>query len=87
MLFRAFKNYLSNHMPYFRRAVTLRPADTEPYLNLGAILHLRGKLREAEEHYIRAYTINPHQHNIKVNIQRLHNIMRKNNMKTRDIEL
>ena len=77
---RCIKNFCS-----FRRAVELRPREAEPHLNLGAMLHLRGKLQEAESQYLEAWSIHPGHANVKINLERLHNIMRKKDMKIRDI--
>ena len=68
-------------------------------MNLGAMLHLVGKLKEAEEEYLSAWALSApgnqyksptsnDSHNeqfaslnsIKVNLIRLHNIMRKKRM-------
>ena len=54
-------------------------------MNLGAMLHLVGKLREAEDHYITAWRLNPGDASTKTNIGRLHNIMRARGMEIRDI--
>ena len=77
---------VKNGIFYYRRTVELRPGSAEPYLNLGAILHLRGKLTEAETAYLEARRLQPGQQNIKINLERLHNLMRKKNMKIRDNE-
>ena len=45
-------------------------------MNLGAMLHLVGKLREAESHYLTAWKLNPGDPSTKTNLERLHNIMR-----------
>ena len=71
-------------------------------MNLGAMLHLVGKLKEAEEEYLSAWTLatssNQHQrtankvqysehlaskNTIKVNLKRLHNIMKSKGMPTK----
>ena len=49
------------------------------------MLHLRGKLQEAESQYLEAWSIQPGHANVKINLERLHNIMRKKDMKIRDI--
>ena len=54
-------------------------------MNLGAMLHLRGKLEEAELEYLAAWNLNQDDQNTKINLQRLHNIMRKKGMKVREI--
>lgn len=72
-------------------------------MNLGAMLHLVGKLKEAEEEYLAAWTLttasnkhkttankaeyNEHlsaQNTIKVNLKRLHNIMKSKGMQTKN---
>ena len=50
-------------------------------MNLGAMLHLVGKLVEAEERYLEAWRLNPGDAATKTNIHRLHNIMKKKGMK------
>lgn len=50
-------------------------------MNLGAMLHLVGKLVEAEERYLEAWRLNPGDAATETNIQRLHNIMKKKGMK------
>ena len=74
-------------------------------MNLGAMLHLAGKLKEAEEEYINALSLSTPadqykretsniSHNeqlaslnsIKVNLIRLHNIMRRKGMPIRKVE-
>ena len=44
-------------------------------MNLGAMLHLVGKLSEAEDHYLRALRLRPHDQATTINIQRLHRVM------------
>lgn len=44
-------------------------------MNLGAMLHLVGKLSEAEGHYLEALSLRPHDQATKINIQRLHRVM------------
>ena len=70
----------------YRRTVDLRPGQAEPHLNLGALLHLRGKLAEAEAEYLAAWRIRPGDTTTRINLTRLHNIMRKKNMRINEIE-
>ena len=44
-------------------------------MNLGAMLHLVGKLAEAEDHYLSALRLRPHDQATTINIQRLHRVM------------
>ena len=54
-------------------------------MNLGAMLHLVGKLEEAEERYFRALELDPGNQSTLTNIRRLHNIMRGKGLKVRDL--
>jgi hypothetical protein len=56
-------------------------------MNLGAMLHLVGKLSEAEDRYLSAWRLNPGDSVTKTNLERLHNIMRKKGVPTRSPEL
>ena len=49
--------------------------DPSSHMNLGAMLHLVGKLSEAENHYLRALSLRPHDQATAINIQRLHRVM------------
>jgi Flp pilus assembly protein TadD len=60
--------------------------DPSAHMNLGAMLHLVGKLKEAEDRYFSALKLNPGDSATKTNIQRLHNIMRKKGMKVKSFE-
>ena len=71
----------------YRQAVGLRPGVAEPHLNLGAVLHLRGALVEAEGEYLTAWRLNPGEETTRINIERLHNVMRKRNITTKQIDL
>ena len=64
----------------YRQTVKIRPMEAGSYLNLGAMLHLRGKLQEAETQYLKAWSLQPGDPSTKINIQRLHNVMRKKNL-------
>ena len=55
-------------------------------MNLGAMLHLVGKLGEAETHYIKAWDLNRGDANTLTNIKRLHNIMRSKGLKVKLVE-
>lgn len=46
-------------------------------MNLGAILHLNGRLREAEENYLRALQLKPDDAITQSNLRKLRNIMEK----------
>ena len=65
---------------FYRRTVELRPMEAGAHLNLGALLHLRGKLRQAEAAYAEAWRLRPGDPSTRTNIQRLHNVMRKKNV-------
>ena len=58
----------------------MRPAEAGSHLNLGALLHLRGKLRQAEAEYAEAWRLRPGDPSTLTNIRRLHNVMRKRNI-------
>ena len=66
-------------------------------MNLGAMLHLLGKLKDAEDEYLTAWSLSTSkdkqsknkieqnelqasQNSIKINLKRLHNIMRSKGM-------
>ena len=72
---------------FYRRTVQIRPMEAASHMNLGALLHLRGKLTEAEAEYIQAWTLRPGDQATLTNIQRLHNMMRARNMTTQHLEL
>ena len=50
--------------------------DPSSHMNLGAMLHLVGKLWEAEDHYYTALRLKPHDQATLINIQRLHKVMK-----------
>jgi Flp pilus assembly protein TadD len=54
-------------------------------MNLGACLHLVGKLSEAETHYLEAARLSPGDRTTEINMGRLHNVMRKKGMKTKEV--
>lgn len=70
---------------YYRDALGLR-GDAASHMNLGAMLHLVGKLQEAEQNYIKAWNLRPGDASTKINIQRLHNIMRAKKLKVANVE-
>lgn len=51
-------------------------------MNLGAILHLNGKLKEAEENYLHALQLKPDDVITQSNLRKLWNIMEKQGLKT-----
>ena len=56
--------------------------DPSGHSNLGAMLHLVGKLREAEASYLRALELAPEDANTRVNLKRLRNVMRAKGVTT-----
>jgi Flp pilus assembly protein TadD len=72
---------------FYRRTVEIRPMEAASHMNLGALLHLQGKLAEAEEEYIQAWTLRPGDQATRINIQRLHNIMKSRNLTTQELNL
>ncbi|KAG5830787.1 hypothetical protein ANANG_G00314290 [Anguilla anguilla] len=67
---------------YYGMAAGLRPDYPAALMNLGAILHLNGKLREAESNYLRALRLKPHDVITQSNLRKLWNIMEKQGLKT-----
>ena len=59
-------------------------------MNLGACLHLVGKLAEAEEQYEAAWRLTAgskgDRATLEVNVKRLHSAMRKKGLQTRSFE-
>ena len=74
-------------------------------MNLGAMLHLVGKLKEAEEEYFSAWKLTTShskdnkalnkaeyteqlasQNTIRINLKRLHNIMKSKGLKTKRVD-
>lgn len=51
-------------------------------MNLGAILHLNGKLQEAEANYLRALELKPDDTITQSNLRKLWNIMEKQGLRT-----
>ena len=60
--------------------------DPSAHMNLGAMLHLVGKLTEAEERYLSAWKLHPGDAATRTNLERLHNIMRKKGLKIRPVD-
>nr|XP_006633670.1 PREDICTED: transmembrane and TPR repeat-containing protein 2 isoform X1 [Lepisosteus oculatus] len=67
---------------YYRLAAGLRPNYPAALMNLGAILHLNGKLQEAEANYLRALQLKPDDIITQSNLRKLWNIMEKQGLKT-----
>ncbi|KAM9823963.1 LOW QUALITY PROTEIN: protein O-mannosyl-transferase TMTC2 [Neosynchiropus ocellatus] len=59
----------------YERAARLRPDFPAALMNLGAILHLNGKLPEAEANYLRALQLKPDDVITQANLRKLWNIM------------
>lgn len=51
-------------------------------MNLGAILHLNGRLQRAEANYLRALQLKPDDVITQSNLRKLWNIMEKQGLKT-----
>lgn len=49
--------------------------DVEVYRNLGALLHVKGQWREAEENYRMALSLSPDDRTTLTNLQRLHQLL------------
>lgn len=52
-------------------------------MNLGAILHLNGKLTEAEANYLRALQLKPDDVITQSNLRKLWNIMERQGLRTK----
>ena len=70
---------------WYRRAVSLRPGDASAHMNLGAMLHLVGKLVEAEAEYLQAWDLGRREEVTRTNLRRLHNVMRARRMEVRSV--
>uniref|UniRef100_A0A8C9TD78 dolichyl-phosphate-mannose--protein mannosyltransferase n=1 Tax=Scleropages formosus TaxID=113540 RepID=A0A8C9TD78_SCLFO len=68
---------------YYSLAANLRPDYPAALMNLGAILHLNGKLQEAEANYLRALQLKPDDTITQSNLRKLWNIMEKQGLRTR----
>lgn len=51
-------------------------------MNLGAILHLNGKLQDAEANYLQALQLKPNDAITQSNLRKLWNIMEKQGLRT-----
>ncbi|XP_063732645.1 protein O-mannosyl-transferase TMTC2 isoform X2 [Eleginops maclovinus] len=67
---------------YYGQAASLRPNYPAALMNLGAILHLNGKLQEAEANYLRALELKPDDTITQSNLRKLWNIMEKQGLRT-----
>ncbi|XP_041652095.1 protein O-mannosyl-transferase TMTC2 [Cheilinus undulatus] len=67
---------------YYGHAASLRPNYPAALMNLGAILHLNGKLHEAEANYLRALQLKPDDSITQSNLRKLWNIMEKQGLRT-----
>ncbi|XP_041967382.1 protein O-mannosyl-transferase TMTC2 [Alosa sapidissima] len=67
---------------YYGQAASLRPNYPAALMNLGAILHLNGKLQEAEANYLRALELKPDDSITQSNLRKLWNIMEKQGLRT-----
>uniref|UniRef100_A0A1A8ENU7 dolichyl-phosphate-mannose--protein mannosyltransferase n=1 Tax=Nothobranchius korthausae TaxID=1143690 RepID=A0A1A8ENU7_9TELE len=67
---------------YYGQAASLRPNYPAALMNLGAILHLNGKLQEAEANYLRALQLKPDDSITQSNLRKLWNIMEKQGLRT-----
>ncbi|XP_076036055.1 protein O-mannosyl-transferase TMTC2-like isoform X2 [Oratosquilla oratoria] len=61
---------------YYRLAVQLRPQATS-HMNLGAMLHVNGKLLEAESSYLEALRLKPDDTITRTNLQKLRHLLAK----------
>ena len=48
-------------------------------MNLGAMYHVNGKLKEAEKSYLRALELRPNDNTTKQNLAKLRNLLKKEN--------
>ncbi|XP_039218898.1 protein O-mannosyl-transferase TMTC2 isoform X1 [Crotalus tigris] len=67
---------------YYKMAAELRPNYPAALMNLGAILHLNGKLLEAESNYLHALRFKPDDVITQSNLRKLWNIMEKQGLRT-----
>ncbi|XP_004548336.3 protein O-mannosyl-transferase TMTC2 [Maylandia zebra] len=67
----------------YKRAASLRPDYPAALMNLGAILHLNGKLTEAEANYLRALQLKPDDVITQSNLRKLWNIMERQGLRTK----
>ncbi|XP_016112817.1 transmembrane and TPR repeat-containing protein 2-like [Sinocyclocheilus grahami] len=66
---------------YYGKAANLRPDHPAALMNLGAILHLNGKLKEAESNYLRALQLKPDDLITQSNLHKLWNVMQKQGLR------
>lgn len=62
---------------YYKLAVNLKPQEVTSHMNLGAMLHLNGKLREAESEYLQALSIRPNDAVTLNNLAKLRALMQR----------
>lgn len=62
---------------YYKRAVSLKPDEVTSHMNLGAMLHLNGKLREAESEYLQALRLRPNDTVTQNNLAKLRLLMQR----------
>lgn len=67
-------------LPFLVLASSQYPA---ALMNLGAILHLNGKLAEAEANYLRALQLKPDDAITQSNLRKLWNIMERQGLRSR----
>ncbi|XP_021933145.1 transmembrane and TPR repeat-containing protein 2-like [Zootermopsis nevadensis] len=65
---------------FYRVAAELRPQEANSHLNLGAMLHMNGKLMEAATSYGEALRLQPDDVTTLSNIHKLHNLASKRGM-------
>lgn len=81
----AFKLVLMILLSFFSQTCFGRVLSQYPaaLMNLGAILHLNGKLAEAEANYLRALQLKPDDAITQSNLRKLRNIMKRQELQTR----
>ncbi|KAK3517762.1 hypothetical protein QTP70_018334 [Hemibagrus guttatus] len=67
---------------YYGKAAAIRPDYAAALMNLGAILHLNGKLVEAETNYLRALQLKPDDVITQSNLRKLWNVMHRRGLKS-----
>ncbi|KAL3222705.1 hypothetical protein MRX96_000597 [Rhipicephalus microplus] len=60
---------------FYHTAVKLRPGEVTSHMNLGAMLHVNGKLLEAEASYLEALRLKPDDPITQNNLQKLRNLL------------
>ncbi|KAI4892994.1 hypothetical protein NFI96_028963, partial [Prochilodus magdalenae] len=71
---------------YYGKAADLRPDYAAALMNLGAILHLNGKLQEAEANYLRALKLKPDDLITQSNLRKLWNVMHRQGVKASGVD-